>query len=387
MNRRLILFFIAILNATFCTLSCYSQEAAPSLDKKDLLSKKVVRMTLNQSEPAEVKIGLEGITTLEFPAKIETIQGYGFAVQPKPETDYFQLTFEKGTNFLSLKALRPGVCANLTVVLNERVYCIYCEEDTDPSFVVIFAAPGENGQFVATGESQPVVFDKKTVSHDQLLNFLDKVKGYEALKTSSPDAVASLKVAEPQKSGKVAGIQTVIKRVVSDESLGLVGFEVELGNRTQQDFYFDPDGFSVRTGDATYEACISDAGGIVPVGTSVPAFFVTTTHGGPTDLAVDGTFDLQLRPAQTPTNGDVAAAHFAPPPDHLAVPASQTKEGGKKGSKPRKGNSAKGEKEPKKKAKEVADSANDQPPNKEELAGKKHWYDIFKRNNVMAAQQ
>jgi hypothetical protein len=334
-----------------------------------------------------VKVGLKGITTLEFPAKIETIQGYGFAVEPKPETDYFQLTYEKGTNFLSLKALRSGVSANLTVVLNEKVYCIYCEEDSDPSFVVIFAPPSENGRFVATGEPQPVVFDKKTVSHEQLLTFLDKVKRYGALKTSSPDSIASLKVVEPNKRGAVGEIETVIKRVVSDESLDLVGFEVELGNRTQQDFYFDPAGFSVRVGDATYEACISDAGGIVPVGTSVPAFFVVTTHGGPNDLAVDRNFDLQIRPAQASTTADVVAAHFTEPPDHFPVPASETKEGGNKGGKPGKGNPAKGDKEAKKKVKEVADSAKDHPPNKQEPAGKKHWFDMFKRNNVTAALQ
>ena len=137
----MILFFIAFLNATFCALSCYAQESDSAQKDPENLSKKVVRMTLNQNAPADVKVGLQGITTLEFPAKIEAINGYGFAVQPNAETDEFQLTYEKGTNFLSLKALRPGVRANLTVVLNEKVYCFYCEEDSDPSFVVISEHP------------------------------------------------------------------------------------------------------------------------------------------------------------------------------------------------------------------------------------------------------
>jgi len=113
----MILFFIAFLNATFCALSCYAQESDSVQKDSENLSKKVVRMTLNQNAPADVKVGLQGITTLEFPAKIEAINGYGFAVQPNAETDEFQLTYEKGTNFLSLKALKPGVRANLTVVL------------------------------------------------------------------------------------------------------------------------------------------------------------------------------------------------------------------------------------------------------------------------------
>jgi hypothetical protein len=114
MNRALILFVIAFLNATFCILSCYAA-ADPnqsSLDppppalvhessqpKKDSLSKRVVRMPLNQNEPTEVKVGLQGITTLQFPAKIEAINGYGFALQPSLDTDAFSLMYEKGTNF------------------------------------------------------------------------------------------------------------------------------------------------------------------------------------------------------------------------------------------------------------------------------------------------
>ena len=125
MNRYRILFFIVIANITFCIVSCYSQEL--EIGKREVdLSKKVVRTVLNQNEPAEVRVGLQGITTIQFPAKIEAIDGYGFAQQPNPETDEFQLSYNKGTNFFSLKALHPGVKANLTVVINEKVYSLLC---------------------------------------------------------------------------------------------------------------------------------------------------------------------------------------------------------------------------------------------------------------------
>src|SRR5580700_8554873 len=180
MNRPLILFFSAFLNATLCVLSCYAatDPNQSSLDppmgqesdqaKKDALSKRVVRMPLNQNEPTEVKVGLQGITTLQFPAKIEAINGYGFALQPNPDTDAFSLTYDKGTNFFSLKALRAGVSANLTVVINEKVYCFFCEQDNDPSFVMIFDAPGEPS--AATGAAQvQSAPEKNEVNRDQLV--------------------------------------------------------------------------------------------------------------------------------------------------------------------------------------------------------------------------
>ena len=355
-------------------------------DPEDL-SKKVVRTTLNQSEPADVKVGLQGITTLEFPAQIEAIHGYGFSTQPNSEADDFQLTYEKGTNFLSLKAVKPGVSANLTVVLNEKVYCFYCEQDNDPSFVVIFAAPGENSRFVANGEPQPVAAEKQPLTHEQLLSFLAKVKGYSTLKTGSPDAIASLRVAEPEKSAAVGAIETVIKRVVCDESLGLVGFEVQLANKSQSDFYFDPAGFSVRVDDATYDACISDAGGIVPARTSVPAFFAVTgtTPGGANKLSADCNFDLQLRPAEVRANESVAANFTLPPTDQIPAAGVAPKEGAKKVGKGRKGDLAKGDKEEKKKTKQdlAQVNAKEHAPNTQEPA-KKHWFDLFKRNSVTA---
>src|SRR5215510_10132195 len=103
------------------------------------LASKVVRLSLNQNEPAIIKLGTRGITTLEFPSKIEAIDGYGFGVNPAPDgPDLFQISFNKGTNFLSLKATRDGVEGNLTVVLEGKVYSLFCKSAPDPSFVVIF---------------------------------------------------------------------------------------------------------------------------------------------------------------------------------------------------------------------------------------------------------
>ena len=156
-------------------------------------------MPLNQNEPTEVKVGLQGITTLQFPAKIEAINGYGFALQPNPDTDAFSLMYEKGTNFLSLKALRAGVSANLTVVINEKVYCFFCEQDNDPSFVMIFGAPGEQSTGAEEAQVQSVPPQKREVSREQLAGFLGKLKDYVRLKAVSADSISTLNVAEPNK--------------------------------------------------------------------------------------------------------------------------------------------------------------------------------------------
>src|SRR6266481_4437147 len=117
---------------------------AVSASGDETLASKVIRIPLNQNEPAIVKLGTRGITTLEFPYKIEALDGFGFSASPSPDgPDLFQISFNKGTNFLSLKAMREGVEGNLTVVLEGKVYSLFCKCVPDPSFVVIFEGGAE----------------------------------------------------------------------------------------------------------------------------------------------------------------------------------------------------------------------------------------------------
>jgi hypothetical protein len=96
---------------------------------QDNLTNKIVRLSLNQEQPSVIKLGVHGITTIQFPAKIEALDGYGFSLNPAPEgQDLFQISFSKRTNFISLKAVRPGVEGNLTVVLDGKVYALLCNE-------------------------------------------------------------------------------------------------------------------------------------------------------------------------------------------------------------------------------------------------------------------
>ena len=72
------------------------------------------------------------------------------------------------------------------------------------------------------------------------------------------------------------GLKLTLRRVIRDESLDSLGFEVELANQSDKDFLYDPESFGVRIGEEVYPEAISDAGGIVEAGKTLPAFFVAT---------------------------------------------------------------------------------------------------------------
>jgi hypothetical protein len=294
------------------------------------LASKVVRVSLNQNEPAVIRLGTRGITTVEFPYKIEALEGFGFSVSPSPDgADLFQLSFNKGTNFLSMKAMREGVEGNLTVVLDGKVYCLFCTTVVDPSFVVVF----EDISAKTISNPRDTFAKAKQISPARLLGFLDKIKAYPSLKLSAPEMFRNMKVAEPNSESSLEGLKLTLRRVIRDESLDSLGFEVELANQSDRDFLYDPESFGVRVGDEVYAEAISDAGGIVGGGKTLRAFFVITgtATGGRNDLAVTNKFDVLMRQiiegdAKEPSqrlqraNGVPTAQRGSPPP---ALPAAE----------------------------------------------------------------
>ena len=142
-----------------------------------------------------------------------------------------------------------------------------------------------------------VLAKNKQVSPARLLGFLDKVKAYPSLKVSAPEIFRNMEVAEPNSESSLDGLKLTLRRVIRDESLDSLGFEVELANQSDKDFLYDPESFGVRVGDEVYPEAISDAGGIVEAGKTLPAFFVVagTATGGRNDLAVTNKFDIVMR--------------------------------------------------------------------------------------------
>lgn len=261
------------------------------------LSSRIVRLPLNQNEPSVIRVGTRGITTIEFPSKIEALDGFGFSVNPAPDgPDLFQISFNKGTNFLSLKAIKEGVEGNLTVVLDSKVYSLFCKSVDDPVFVVIF----EGGGGKRTTNPDEILAKNKPVSPARLLGFLDKVKAFPTLKVSAPEIFHEMDVAEPNSDSSVAGVQVLLRRVIRDDSIDAVGFEIELANKTNQDFLYDPESFGVRAGSEVYQQAVADGSGLVPAGKCQSAFFVVTgtATGGRNDLAVTNRFEVVMRQVQ-----------------------------------------------------------------------------------------
>jgi hypothetical protein len=96
--RSFLVNFAGVAAIAFLQIHCKAEGVA--------LKDKIVRLALNHNEPAVVKVGINGVTSLEFPSRIEAIDGYGFSQSPD-SGDAFQISYTKGTNYFSVRALKP----------------------------------------------------------------------------------------------------------------------------------------------------------------------------------------------------------------------------------------------------------------------------------------
>jgi hypothetical protein len=307
--------FLAVF--LLCAVPVFSSE-------NQLLRSKVIRVALNQNEPAIIKLGTDGITTLEFPYKIEALDGYGFGASPSANgLDLFQISFNKGSNFLSLKAMRAGVEGNLAVVLDGKVYSLFCTAVADPTFVVVF----EDHSAKTSSNPREVLAQNKQASPARLLGFLDKVKAYPSLKVAAPQIFRNMEVAEPNSESSLEGLKVTLRRVIRDDDLDSLGFDVELANHSDHDFYYDPESLGVRVGDEVYPETVSDAGGIVEAGKTLAAFFVVagTATEGRNDLAVSNQFSIVIRQI-TGERGSKAPIERKDPADALPTAQSDSQE-------------------------------------------------------------
>ncbi len=153
-----------------------------------------------------------------------------------------------------------------------------------------------------------------------MIGFLDKVKGFPALKNSAPEMFANLEIAEPENRTEANGVGIVLRRVMRDDALDSVGFEVELINPTDHDFLYDPESFGARVGDEVYAQAVSDAGGLVPAGKSQIVYFVVTgsADGNRNDLAVANKFEVVLRQVIAEIDPQrKVSAEWQEPPDSM----------------------------------------------------------------------
>jgi hypothetical protein len=105
------------------------------------LSYRVREEILDQRNPVTVNASIHGVTTLQFPAPIQSLESDGFTTKPNEEAADFYIS--PGVNWLSIRSLHPGAVQNLGVIIVGKVYEILVQTTPTNDFSVLFRFPRE----------------------------------------------------------------------------------------------------------------------------------------------------------------------------------------------------------------------------------------------------
>lgn len=272
---------------------------------------RIQRLALNPDSVVAIPVATDHLTTIRFPGPIASLEAAFIATEPHPDAR-FLLSFQPGHEFFSLRALKPQTAATLNVVWNRRTYVLELHASDQPWLAVNFEQP------VSLTASNP----PRPVAPARLLGLLDTARAYPLLKQQHPAAVAGVQCVRPQTVQDCGDYAIRIEEVFRFDAEDTLVFRVALTNRTTEPILYLPQGLMVRAGQRLYFQSATDANGLIPPQTEVPAYFAITgsPDGTRHDLSPRNEFTVLL--SRFPPNPQPASAAALSAPDPAGPPAA-----------------------------------------------------------------
>jgi hypothetical protein len=272
-------------------------------------SNAIKELMLDEQTVYTILVSLDRVTTISFPGPISAMDAAQVTTDGKSSAA-FQIAHTKGASFFSVRALARKAASNLNVRWNKKTYVLELVESDAPLYSVIFNLPPE---LAAPPEAV-------NVSPHRLLALLDKAKGYPLLKTYHPEVVAQVEYRNYGKQAKIMDYhdyEIQLDEVFRFDPEDTLIFRVRLRNKTDQPLGYATDGFSLRAGERTYFSSISDAGGVIPPKSEMPAYFAVTgtPNGGRNDLSIKNNFIVVLQAMPMKTDATATNAPAEPTPE------------------------------------------------------------------------
>ena len=290
----------------------------------------IQRLVLDSNRVTRVFVGEDRLTTLRFPSPVASLESARVVTEAHPEA-LFQVFFQPGEAFFSVRALATKASTTLNVVWRHQTYVFELIESPLPWLSVVLETP------------RPVasLSRRAPLAPSQLLGRLDTAKAYALLRQQHPSAVAGIEVVRPNTTRDYGDYTIRTEEVFRFDADDVLVFRIVLRNTTSNPIHFVPASLMVRVGTRLYPQSITDAAGVLPSQTDVPVYFAVAgaADGSRTDLSPKNDFFILLnrlssesQPAAEPTPASpmtptaVTPTPVSPPPSAMirtnAMPAA-----------------------------------------------------------------
>jgi hypothetical protein len=138
-------------------------------------SNPIQRLRLDPTSVVRIPVALDRLTTIRFPSPISDLLAVMVAAESHPDA-LFQVSFQPGSAFFSLRALVSGASTTLNVVWKDQTYVFELVQSREPWLSVVFESPPQT-----TAAAPP-----KPVTPARLLGLPDTARGFALLRQQYP---------------------------------------------------------------------------------------------------------------------------------------------------------------------------------------------------------
>ena len=236
----------------------------------------VMQATLDSGVVTRIPVAIDRVTTVSFPAPISGIEA-AFINQEPSLLSRFHLSYRNGSRYFSLRALMPGVRANMNVVVGREIYALEFVETNQPSYLVEFT----RGATLASS---------KNAAH--LPATIETAKNFERLKAENPQAASTIQIARPDKVWQSSGYTLRLRQIFRFEADDTLIFQIAFENASPVPLSYSPNIAGVRVGRDVYYASQFDGTGCLPAQKEVTFYLAITgkSGGGRNNLSVTNAF-------------------------------------------------------------------------------------------------
>ena len=360
MRRPRSFLFAALLGFTACTPS-FGQIILPGPDPQ------IRRVILDDSVTQLIPTFEKTTTTVIFPYAIEDASGVGFSKDPsKVHGDFYIKTEAKSPKIdvvpiddmkVRTSPLEAGQGRNLNVLVGGKVYVLEFFlaptqadavtkvefvrlEDLKPQQLPVtqVSLQGQQSRDV-TRSLQPPKSPFKPAGAARVVGVLDQLKLISGTYGDTRDKLLAQMAyinlsdraqrdvnnpaLEEEDSTEYDDFHLQLVRVIRNNKIDALGFEVLIKNKTDHTIFFDPESFGVRVGENVYNQVTSDITPTLARQAQMRAWFaiITSPDGTPNYLSADNTFSVLL----TEVDGFGAKMQCTPSRSHF-IQQSEGKE-------------------------------------------------------------
>ena len=259
------------------------------------LAQKIPEVPLSRDHPIVVGIGTEHATILEFPSTITGLLGYGLSDGTEPGDYHY--AHPKESHLLSLRNVRPGKEANVSVLLGRELVSLrLVPNKAAPQTIRFLDADASRGPKARRISAVGVKEKRLDYASDKLFNLLKLARNERVFRAYRPHLYKDAESRQAELIYDDENTATVIRqlhRFPKEDVLVLIG---DIENRLDYPIQIDPASFEVRVSKRVYPVALVDAPEVVPAGASAPVHLIVKgdSEGNRANLSIKNDFRIIL---------------------------------------------------------------------------------------------